>query len=123
MRIPISAKVKTSGLLPDMASVCYKARCARADVCFGVLLHTIACADRHPVCLYRLEYAIRLGASEGASRLYGTLKANQLFDVEVFESLRCLFLCEAMRISACRPQMEVQYLSDVTPLTATVLLV
>jgi hypothetical protein len=37
LRVLISAKPKTSGLLPDMASLCYKARCARADVCFGVL--------------------------------------------------------------------------------------
>ena len=81
LRVLISAKPKTSGLLPDMASICYN---TRADVHFGVLLHIIACADRHPICLYRLKHASRLGASEGASRLYQTVNSrSSLFDIEV----------------------------------------
>ena len=45
LRIHVPATLKNSGLLPDMASEVDLLQSSRADVCFGELLHTIACGS------------------------------------------------------------------------------
>jgi len=118
LRVYISAKLKTLGILPDMASEVDLLQSSRADVCFGVLLHTIACADRHPICLYRLEQAWSIRGSEPSV----CMERSKPISASIRRSLNLsVAFCYVRRYASPLADLKtkLQYLSDVTSLTAT----